>query len=205
MAGERTAHRFAPLVTLARCPVSSWELATSLRRFFGSKAPSSTARVFSFDGYANFTQDNAFKRMVSADASSISAMIATYLDLPELGVPRLGPFSPFVGGGIGVSHIRIDETRMGHPDARTTTIVPAGDRVNFAWMLTTGIATPVGERAILDFSWRYTDTGTVETGQDNLRIAYRDGRPTRVFDFDLEKTRANLRSHGLHVSVRYAF
>ena len=72
-------------------------------------------------------------------------------------------------------------------------------------MLTTGIATPVGERVILDFSWRYTDTGTVETGQDNLRIAYRDGRPTRVFDFDLEKTRANLRSHGLHVSVRYAF
>ncbi len=160
---------------------------------------------FSFDGYANFTQDTTFKRMVSADASSLSAMVAAYLDLPELGVPRLGPFSPFIGGGIGVSRIEVGETRMGHPDAGTTTIVPGGDRVNFAWMLTAGIARPIGERATLDFSWRYTDLGTVETGQDKLRIAYRDGRPTRVFDFDLERTRAELKSHGLGVSVRYAF
>ena len=160
---------------------------------------------FSFDGHANFTQDTTFKRMVSADASSLSAMVAAYLDLPELGVPRLGPFSPFVGGGIGVARIEIGETRMGHPDAETTTIVPGGDRVNFAWMLTAGIARPIGERATLDFSWRYTDSGTVETGRDKLRIAYRDGRPTRVFDFDLGRTRAPLKSHGLGVSVRYAF
>ena len=132
---------------------------------------------FSFDGYANFRQDTTFKRMVSADASSLSAMVAAYLDLPELGVPRLGPFSPFVGGGIGVSRIEIGETRMGHPDAGTTTIVPGGDRVNFAWMLTAGIARPIGERATLDFSWRYTDSGTVETGQDKLGIAYRVGDP----------------------------
>ena len=117
---------------------------------------------FSFEGRANFNQTTG-RQKVSADVSSLSGMLAVYLDLPELGLPRLGPFSPFIGAGGGLSRVAIDETRMQF--TRTTTIVPGGDRVNLAWMLTAGLAAPLGERVTLDLAWRYTDHGVVETGK----------------------------------------
>ena len=46
-------------------------------------------------------------------------MLAPYVDLPELGVPKLGRFSPFLGGGAGAVRVEIGETRMAFP--RTTT------------------------------------------------------------------------------------
>ena len=156
---------------------------------------------FSFEGRANFLQRTR-KQEVSADMSSLSAMLAAYLDLPELGLPRLGPFSPFVGGGIGLSRIDIDETHMEFP--KTTTIVAGGQRVNLAWMLTAGVATSVGERMTLEFAWRYTDSGIVETGRGKGRVVWRDGSRDPL-ELDLLETRANLSSHGLRVSVRYAF
>ena len=159
---------------------------------------------FSFDGRANFTQDRTYKRMVSADLSSLSAMAAAYLDLHALGLPRFGPLDPFVGGGIGVSRIDIGETRMEHPEARTVTILPGGHRVNLVWMVTAGVATRLGERTILDLAWRYTDSGTVETGRSRARVVWRDGSRDPL-EFDVAGTQANLSSHGLSLSVRYAF
>ena len=76
---------------------------------------------FAFDGRANFLAP-ARQQSVSADLSSLSGMLAAYLDLPELGVPRLGRFSPFLGGGVGAVRVEIGETRMAFP--KTTTIVP---------------------------------------------------------------------------------
>ena len=158
---------------------------------------------FSFAGHANFTQEEYLRR-VSADASSVSALLAAYVDLTSSGPPRLGRFSPFIGGGVGFSRIEIDETRMSHPEARTTTIVPGGRRTNLAGRLAAGVAMPLGEAATLDFEWRYTDSGTVETDRDKLRIVWRDGS-REPFLLDLAETRASLASHGLHVSLRYAF
>ncbi len=37
------------------------------------------------------------RQEVSARLSSLSGMFAAYVDLPQLGLPRLGPFSPFIG------------------------------------------------------------------------------------------------------------
>ena len=158
----------------------------------------------SFDGHSNFTQDTRFTRRVSADASSVSALLAAYIDLAQFGLPRPGPLNPFIGGGVGLAQIDIDETRMGHPEARTTTIVPGGRTTNFGWMLAAGVAMPLGETTTLDVEWRYMDSGTVETGRDQGRVVWRDGS-REPFLLDLAETRANLRSHGLHVSVRYAF
>ena len=90
-------------------------------------------------------------------------MLAAYMDLPALGWPRIGPFSPFVGAGAGVTRIDIDETRMDFP--KTYTIVPGGERVNLAWMLTAGVASSLQENVTLDLAWRYTDSGRVETGR----------------------------------------
>ena len=97
---------------------------------------------FAFDGRANFLEPTR-QQSVSADLSTLSGMLAAYVDLPELGVPRLGRFNPFLGGGAGAVRVEIGETRMAFP--RTTTIVPGARRVNLAWMLTAGVATSLGD------------------------------------------------------------
>ena len=141
---------------------------------------------FSFEGRANFTQTTD-QQAVSADLSSLIGMLAAYLDLPELGLPRPGPFSPFIGAGGGLSRINIDETHMAFP--KTTTIVPGGQRGNFAWMLVAGFAASPGEKVTLDLAWRYTDYGAVETGRAKGRIVWRDGNRDPL-EIDLAGTRA---------------
>ena len=155
---------------------------------------------FSFEGRANFVQTTG-RQAVSADMSALSSMLAAYVDLPRLGLPKLGPFSPFIGGGLGVSHIDIDTTRMKF--TRTATIVPDGQQFNFAWMLTGGVGIPLTERITLDLAYRYTDFGTVETSDGIAKIVNQAG--TTLADLDIGETRANLSSHGLHFSLRYAF
>ena len=92
--------------------------------------------------------------------------------------------------------------RMTFP--RTTTVVPGARRTGLAWMLTAGGAVALGERATLDLAWRYSDLGEVRTGRGEGRVVWRDGsREPRPLD--LVATRANLASHGLVLSVRYAF
>ena len=154
-----------------------------------------------FEGRANFLEPDR-RQEVTADLSAVSAMFAGHVDLPGLGLPRLGPFDPFVGAGAGVVRTRIGETRMMFP--RTTTIVPGARRTGFAWMLTAGLATALSERATLEFAWRYTDRGTVRTGRGEGRVVWRDGSREPLL-LDLAATRARLRSHGLRVSLRYAF
>ena len=154
-----------------------------------------------FEGRANFLAPER-RQTVTADLSSISAMLAGFLDLPALGPARFGPFDPFVGAGVGVVHNRIGETRMMFP--RTTTIVPGARRTGFAWMVTAGVATALSERTTLDLAWRYTDLGAVHTGRGEGRVVWRDGSREPLL-LDLAATRAQLRSHALRLSLRYAF
>ena len=155
----------------------------------------------SFEGRANFRQLSG-RQDVSADVSTDSFIIAGYLDLSELGVPRLGPFSPFLGAGAGLSRIEIEETRQDFPI--TTAIIPGGRRFNLAWMLTAGVASPLRKNVTLDLAWRYTDFGMVETGRGTGYVVWRDGSRDPL-ELDLAETRARLSSHGIQASVRYAY
>lgn len=154
----------------------------------------------SFKGRANFLQTTA-RQDVSAELSTLTGMLAAYVDLPALGLPRVGPFSPFAGAGAGLSRIRIDDMRMEF--AKTRTIVPGGRRTGFAWMATAGLAVSSGEKVTLDLAWRYTDHGDATTGKATGRIEYRDGRPS--LPLPLARTRTALRRHGWGLSLRYAF
>ena len=156
---------------------------------------------FSFDGQHNYTR--RAPRTVAADASSLSAFLAALIDLPAPGSPRIGSFRPFVGGGIGLSRIETDDTRIEFPI--TVVTIPGGDRTNFAWLLTAGAATPLGERATLEIAWRFTHSGTAETGRGTGRTACRTKGCDLESEYEVPETRARLRSHGLHLSVRYAF
>ncbi|MCY4431511.1 MAG: outer membrane beta-barrel protein, partial [Rhodospirillales bacterium] len=154
-----------------------------------------------FEGRANFLEPGR-RQSVAADLSSLSAMAAVYVDLPGLGAPKVGPFSPFVGVGAGVARIRVGETRMRFP--RTTTVVPGGARTGAAWMVTAGVSMALGDRTTLDVAWRYTDLGEVRTGRGEGRVIWRDGSRDPLL-LDLAPTRAKLRSRGLRLSLRHAF
>lgn len=151
---------------------------------------------FTFQGRTNFLEA-ARQQSVTAELSSLAGLAAAYLDLPQVGW-----VIPFIGAGAGASRNRIAETRMTFP--RTTTIVPGAGHVDVAWMATAGMATELGARVTLDLAWRYTDLGAVRTGHGAGQVVWRDGsRPP--LGLDLAPTRAAIASHGLRISLRYAF
>ncbi len=155
---------------------------------------------FTLTGRANFLQTQG-RQEVSARLSSLSGMFAAYVDLPQLGLPRLGPFSPFIGAGAGATYIDIGKTRMKF--TRTRTIAPGGHQVNFAWMLTAGVGTSLTDRLTLDIAYRYTDSGAVETDEGIARVVNRAGDV--LVPLTVGRTRAHLSSHGMWLSLRYAF
>ena len=152
-----------------------------------------------FAGRANFLEPER-QQSVAADISSLSGMLAGYVDLPGLGLPMLGPFAPFVGAGAGWVHTRIGEMQMTFP--RTTTVVRGASRSGFGWMVTAGVSASIGERMTLDLAWRYADLGEVRTGEGGGRVVWRDGS-REPLTLNLAGTRARLRSHGLKLSLRY--
>ncbi len=155
---------------------------------------------FTLTGRTNFLQTQG-RQEVSARLSSLSGMFAAYVDLPQLGLPRLGPFSPFIGGGAGASYIDIGKTRMKFTRTRTT--VPGGHQVNFTWMLTAGVSTSLTDRLMLDLAYRYTDSGSVETDEGIARVVNRAGDV--LVPLNVGQTHAHLSSHGVWVSLRYTF
>ena len=101
---------------------------------------------FTFDGHANFLAPDR-EQSVSVDLSSLSGILAVYVDLPGVGVRPLGPLSPFVGGGLGATRVASGETRMTFP--KTRTLVPGTRRTALTWRLTAGVGMSWGERATL--------------------------------------------------------
>ncbi len=156
---------------------------------------------YSFEGRANFLAPGS-REEVAAKLSSVTGMLAGFVDLDSMGLPKPGPFAPFVGAGVGVVHTRIGKTTMTFP--ATTTTVPGGSRTGLAWMVTAGVAMAVGERAILDLAWRYTDLGKVRTDRGPGKVVWRD-RSREPLPLDLAPTKARLKGHGIRLSLRYAF
>lgn len=154
-----------------------------------------------FEGRANFLAPER-RQEVSADLSSLSGMLAAFVDFTRLGLPRYGPFDPFMGAGLGAVRNRVGETRMTFP--ATTTIVPGANRTDLAWMVTAGVSLPLDERVVLDLAWRYTHLGEFRTGRGAGRVVWRDGS-REPLPLDLAPTWTRLASHEARVSLRYAF
>ncbi len=156
---------------------------------------------FSFEGRANYLAPER-RQEVSADLTSVSGMLAGFVDLAALELLQPGPFAPFIGAGIGAVHTRIGQTTMTFP--ATTTIVPGGSRTGLAWMATAGVAVALAKRVSLDLAWRYTDLGEVRTPRGPGRVVWRDGSREPI-PLDIAPTKARLKSHGVRLSLRYTF
>lgn len=157
---------------------------------------------FSFTGEANFLGTPG-RQPVSADVEAITGMVVGYLDLVEIGVPRLGPFEPFVGAGAGVSRHRTSSVVYSFPGLGpgASTVVRGGETASFSYMLTAGAAWPVSERLTLDFAYRYLDLGTVRTASGPAVIT----RGASTTTIDVAGTEAALRTHGVSLSARLGF
>jgi len=155
---------------------------------------------FSFSGNANFLGVPG-AQPVSARLSASSANLAAYVDLAALGVPSIGPFRPFVGGGIGASRIEIGSATFGFPGIGpdAATIIGGGVATNLSWMLTAGVEAAVTERVTLDIAYRYTDLGTVKTRDAPATIM----RPSRTSTLTIAGTKAHLATHGIWLSLRF--
>ncbi len=160
---------------------------------------------YKFKGRTNFLAANQ-RQTVSAKLSSISGMLAGFVDLTD-GLGNFGSVTPFFGFGVGVAHNRIGKTTMNFPV--TTTTVPSGSHTDLAWMATTGISTALNERVTLEFAWRYSNLGEVRTGRGIGSTAYPVGSNTCpegcVRTYGLSPTRAKLAGHGIRMSLRYSF
>ena len=89
------------------------------------EAPVEYRPQYTFEGRANFLAPER-RQDVSAKLSSVSGMLAGLVDLAALGLPKPGPFAPFLGAGVGAAHTRIGKTTVTFP--ATTTTVPGGSR-----------------------------------------------------------------------------
>lgn len=150
-----------------------------------------------FTGRANFLAPGR-EQSVTAERSTLSAMLAARLELPMTSTRGLSGFRPFAGVGIGRARHRIGEMRLRFP--ATETIVPGGVSSARTWAVTAGAARPLGERTALELAWRYTDQGDAETGTGAGRVQWRDG--SRTIPLDLAPTRTIVRHHALLLSVR---
>lgn len=154
---------------------------------------------FTFNGHANFLASHR-RQDISASGSSVSLMLAGFVDIP---LPeRFSNFTPFIGAGIGTVRNRIGKSTLNFPGTIVT--LPGGSYSGRTHMLTLGVAVPLNERTTLDLSYRYSDLGKIQTGQGEGSTVWRDGRraPSR---YQVGPTQSRLKVHGIRLSLRYAF
>lgn len=154
-----------------------------------------------YEGNANFLAVGA-RQPVSAKADSLSGMVNLFLDLAGIAGRSAGRFQPYVGGGIGLAYNRIEEVTFRFPEnagKHKVSIVPSGDRKDFAFMLAVGAGIVLTERITLDLAYRYFDLGRVGTDPGNMIM---DVLPAGIAISDID---APLRTHGMAAGLRYRF
>ncbi|WP_439544378.1 outer membrane protein [Hyphomicrobium sp.] len=136
------------------------------------------------------TPGNCGTNEYTADLESWLGLVNAYIDL--------GTFrgiTPYVGGGIGIAGIDV----QGFKDVNVpNNSVYYGDKdnysTNFAWALYAGLSYDVTPQLTLDFAYRYTDLGSVETG----RASAYDGSGS-YSGLEIQ----DITSHDLLLSARY--
>jgi opacity protein-like surface antigen len=150
-----------------------------------------------FSGQSNFIGAGA-NQPVSGSVSSVAGFGVAYVDLP-----RIGKVRPFLGAGLGVAHNRMGAMTYAFPalSANATTTTPGGSSSALAYLLTAGISMPLGDRLDLDLAYRYSDLGSVQTDAGQATVVRSSGSRSIA----IGSTSADLRSHGVMLSLRYAF
>ena len=119
----------------------------------------------------------------TAEISSVNFMLNSFYDFPTH-----SKFSPFIGLGLGVSQneLAVSTTLDG-----VSQTYESDASIGFAYSLMAGTGYRVSPRWLVDFAYRYIDSGSLRTALGS------GGNTNRRFD------RGGLRSHDIVVGLRY--
>ena len=117
----------------------------------------------------------------------------------------------YVGGGYGATDYRLTDFVQRFPSLRQgpngevpLTALPSGSDREATFMLTTGVAIPVGNRFELDLAYRYLDGGDVETDLGEIDIVrYRSDGTRRDLAIPIDRTAGEYRTHTLAATLRW--
>ena len=154
-----------------------------------------------FKGNANFAK-SGFDQPVSGEVTQAGAMAFAFLEpLTALGVAS--PLQPFVGFGAGISRNEIGQMTYDFPelDQPRYSVTPDGTNTDFAWAVTGGVTYKASDRLSIDFAYRYSDLGKIETSAGTLFNQFSN----TTLDIAILPTRTELTTQSLIISARIGF
>lgn len=134
------------------------------------------------DQYGTNSYPNRNARLFSNELRSQALMLNGYYDFKNT-----SKFTPYVGAGVGVTHIKNNYTNQEYPDyafSKTDN--------HFTWSASLGIAYNITNNVALDASYRYVDAGKFAFDQDFGKYAN-------------EETSFKLSSQDYSLGIRYNF
>ncbi len=147
-------------------------------------------------------------------------LLAGFHDFPGWEIAPGRRARPFLGAGFGITDYRLSgyvqrfpepddpqgPLRRGPGDEIPFTALPRGSGRNVTWMLTAGVAIPMGGSTHLELSYRYTDAGEIRTDVGDIAIVrYRENGTRREIPVQINETLADHRTHSLLAALRFEF
>ena len=179
----------------------------------------SLARALDWRGNTNYRASGGHQPS-GARLDTWQLLPAGFYDLPGWELAPGRHVQPFLGAGLGITGYRLSDyvqrfpepddpegfLRRGPGDEIPFTALPGGSGQNPTWMLTAGVAIPIGRSMHLDLSYRYTDAGEIGTDIGDIAIVrYREDGTRRVIRVPINETSAEYRVDSLLVTLRFEF
>ena len=177
------------------------------------------ARAADWRGNTNYEKSGE-NQPSEASVDTRQFLLAGFHDFPGWKLDSGRRVQPFVGAGLGITDYRLSGyvQRFPEPDAPDGylrrgpggeipyTALPGGRGQNLTWMLTAGVGIPIRGSALLDLSYRYTDSGELRTDTGDIEIVrYREDGTRREIVVPINETSAEHRTHALLVALRFEF
>ena len=173
-----------------------------------------------YRGNANYRRSGA-RQPSEAELDMRQLLLAGFYDFPSWKVSRSLWIQPYLGAGAGITDYDLADfvQRFPAPDDPhgylrggangeiPLTRLPPGEGQEFTWMVSAGVVIPVTARTRLDLSYRYTDAGDITTDVGDITIErYRqDGSRRDDLLIQIDKTKAELKTHALLAMFRFEF
>lgn len=148
------------------------------------------------DAEANFLGVSG-RQPVRATGRSTAALVHGAIELARAS----WRIRPFVTAGAGMARNETDAITYAFPgiDPRAVTITPGGSHTNFAWSAGAGASIALSPSLALDIAFRTTDLGDLRAEDGEATIV----RPRGTFPLAIAGTRAEVKTRGIVVAVRY--
>ncbi len=140
----------------------------------------------------DYNHVDGYNNDYSADLDGWLGLFNAYVDLY-----RWRGFTPYVGGGIGISAFEVENFKdVNVVKVATFTGDASKTTTNFAWALYAGVGYDVTPNLALDVAYRYADLGDARTGRATNEDGLRWYTGLEIQD---------ITSHDVLVSLRYRF